>query len=417
MRTFGHANWARFTVVGLFGVLGLMGSAWGLAGRLSGARSDAEAPSWPPAARPVELMARRAADWLAARNRPEGVFSVGFNPALNSACEDEHFLLQVRAAWALARSARVFRQSAYDAKAKQTVLVLLGQTRMDPAQPDARITQLPAASVNRLAAAAGLVLAIHALPEPSTELLTAAEQLAAGLRHAQLDTGLFRVEEAGLLVPPGHTSARLEVQRTQGWIIQALVTSYGQAPAPWKLEAAQRALLACRSQWQGQRQMELACSVIPGAVEAYLRTKDRTLAETAFEMAEWLTTLQYPPDPRAVHWQGGFMSWQEGQPSRTLPTLRSASALAALADACRAAREAGQVQTYERCRAALERGMVFLASLQYAPANCGHFAESYRPLVVGAFRSAPDDGKIRLSEHAEAVEACLRFLELWTPTR
>lgn len=417
MRTTGNATWAWFLLVGLFGVLGLIGSAWGRAGHLSGAITDAETPSWPPAARAVELMARRAADWLAAMNRPEGVFNVGLNPGLNTASEDDHYLLQVRAAWALGRSARVFRQSTYDAKAKQTLLVLLAQTRMDPAQPDVRITQLPAASVNRLAAAAGLVLAIHSLPEPSTELLTAAEQLAAGLRQAQLETGLFRVDEAGLLVPPGQTSARAEAQRTQGMIVQALVASYGQAPAPWKLEAARRAILASRSQWQGQRQVEWACSVIPGAGEAYLRTKDRMLAETAFEMAEWLTTLQYPPDPRAVHWQGGFMSWQDGQPSRTLPTLRSASALAALADACRAAREAGQVQTYERCRAALERGMVFLASLQYTPANCGHFAESFRPLVVGAFRSAPDDGRIRLAEHAEAVEACLRYLELWTSSR
>lgn len=379
--------------------------------------SEGEAPSWPPAARPIELMARRGAEWLAVMNRPEGVFNIGFNPALNSPAEEDHYLLQVKAAWALARSAQVFRSAPHNAKAKQALLVLLAQTRLDPSQPGVRLTQMPAAGVNRAAAAAWLVLAIHALPDATPDLLTQAEQLTAYFRTVQQDNGLFRMDQDGFPLALGRTTARQELTRTQGVIIQALIASHAQAPAPWKLESARRAIHACRSTFQGNRQMEITYGVIAGASEAYLRTKEPFFAEVALEMSDWLTTLQYPSDPRAVHLQGGFMQWQDGQSVRTPPTLCSAAAIAALADACRVARQAGQVQAFDRARQALDRGMVFLASLQYTSANTAHFAEPFRAQVVGAFRAGSDDGRILFAEHAEAVEACLRYLEASIPPR
>jgi hypothetical protein len=360
-------------------------------------------------------MARRGAQWLAMMNRPEGVFNVGFHPALNAAAEDDHYLHQATAAWALARSARVLRLAPHNAKAKQALLVLLAQTRLDPSQPGVRLTQMPSAGVNRAAAAAWLVLAIHALPDPTPDLLTQADQLTAYFRTVQQESGHFQVDLEGFPTPLGRTTSRQQQIRTQGTIIQALLASHAQAPAPWKLESARRAITACRSKFQGQRHAEITYGVIAGAGEAYLRTKEPFFAEVALEMSEWLTTLQYPADPRALPLQGGFMSWQDGQPVRTPPTLTSAAAIAALADACRVARLSGQVQAYDRARQALDRGMLFLASLQYTAANTAHFVEPFRAQMVGAFRAGPDDSRILLAEHAEAVEACLRYLEAVTP--
>ncbi|HMP58055.1 MAG TPA: hypothetical protein PKD86_01770, partial [Gemmatales bacterium] len=318
--------------------------------------------SLPPAVRPVYVMGRRGAEWLAAMNRTDGLFEQGFNPAFNLPCEEEHYLTQVAATAALAQSARTFQAPAHAARAKQALLVLLAQTRVEEREPRVRLTQFPSASVNRAAAAAGLVLAIHAVPDPTPDLLEAAEQLAGYLRTLQTDEGHFRVEMEGLGPAAARTSVESESARVQGQIVQALAVSYGQAPAPWKLEAVRRAVVAQRSMWQGRRQMEVTYGMIAGCTELYERTKEAPFADCVFEMADWLASLQYGVEPNAIHFQGGFMSWTGGQPARTPPTLRSAAAIAALADACRTARLAGNVAAHDRARQACDRGIQFLAA-------------------------------------------------------
>ena len=72
------------------------------------------------------------------------------------------------------------------------------------------------------------------------------------------------------------------------------------------------------------------------------------------------------------------------------PDIGSAGALVSLAEACRVAKAAGDVQHYQRYRQALESGLQFLTTLQYTEANTQHFADWYRPALVGAFHaSAP----------------------------
>jgi hypothetical protein len=75
------------------------------------------------------------------------------------------------------------------------------------------------------------------------------------------------------------------------------------------------------------------------------------------------------------------------------------------------ARQAGDIQRHPRYRQALERGLQFLQTLQYTEANCQHFAEWYRPEVVGGFYASHQDGTLRIDYTQHAVCALVGYLE------
>src|SRR5207245_10587279 len=76
------------------------------------------------------------------------------------------------------------------------VLQLLLETAVDPQAPEVRRPTLPAALVNRLAAAGLLAIAIYDLPQPAKELLDQADQLCNFIRRAQQPDGSLKWNEA-----------------------------------------------------------------------------------------------------------------------------------------------------------------------------------------------------------------------------
>jgi len=81
------------------------------------------------------------------------------------------------------------------------------------------------------------------------------------------------------------------------------------------------------------------------------------------------------------------------------------------AEACRTAREMGDVARHGRYRDALERCLQFLATLQYTEGNTQHFADWYRPRLVGAFHATHQDGNLRIDYTQHAVGALVLYLE------
>ena len=65
--------------------------------------------------------------------------------------------------------------------------------------------------------------------------------------------------------------------------------------------------------------------------------------------------------------------------------MSSAALAEALAESCRLARSSGDLAHYKRHREALEQCLQFISRLQYTEANTQHFADWYRPALVGAF--------------------------------
>jgi hypothetical protein len=104
------------------------------------------------------------------------------------------------------------------------------------------------------------------------------------------------------------------------------------------------------------------------------------------------------------------MAWADGKPVAAPPQISSAVYAEGLAEACRVARQAGDVKHFQRYRETLERCLQFLATLQYTEANTRHFADWYKPTLLGAFYASQQDGNLRIDYTQHAVCAMAQYL-------
>jgi hypothetical protein len=359
-----------------------------------------------PQQRHFYLSGQRGLEWLQRANRPDGRFVHGFVPALRLPMEGDNYLRQAGAAWALARAAKFYGDERSAALAKQALLTLLLDTSVDP--KEALVRNVPLPQVNPLAAAGTLLAAIHELPAPAADLLDQGDQLANLLRkHLQADGSLNvsqTSEEAG-------ASGVEAVRHYTGPALYGIIHSHHLRPAAWKLEALGKARTYYHVHWKQDKNLPMLAWHTAAYAEAYLLTKEAGFVETVFEMNDWLCGLQYQQvDAARAAWFGGFAPWGEGKTVPLAPDIGSAGAVVSLAEACRLARAAGDVQHYQRYRQALENGLQFLTTLQYTEANTQHFADWYRANLIGAFHASGQDGNVRLDYVAQALSALVQYL-------
>jgi hypothetical protein len=360
--------------------------------------------------RQMYLSAQRGADWLQRANRPDGRFVYGYVPALRTPLEGDHYLRQAGAAFALARAARFFGEERSAAVARQAVLTLLLETATDDAKnPQVRTTTLPSTLVNRLAAAGMLILAINELPSPGSDLLDQSDQLCNYVRLQQRADGALSYREN----PADSAGEDPEgINYYPGEALYGLMRSQQHRPAPWKLDVVRKALAFYQPWWRGHKNMAFVPWQTAAYTEAFAMTKERPFADFVNEMNDWLAGLQYQQlDPRRPFWVGGFMAWADGKAQALPPQVGSAAYAEGLAQACRVARVAGDVPRYQRYRDGLERCLQFLTTLQYTEANAQHFADWYRPALLGAFHASHQDGDLRIDYTQHAVSALVSYLE------
>jgi hypothetical protein len=350
--------------------------------------------------------ARRGAVWLARMNDVKGHFVHGWVPALNLPLEGDHALRQAGAAFALARAARYFQEDRQTARATQAILALLADTT-ESADKKERHPVLPSA-VHRVSAASLLILAINELPSPGKDLLDESEQLCEYLHCQQQSDGSLRVNE------PAGGSAPEDGEWTSQYVgqaLQALMSSQEHRPAGWKTELVRRALPLSMKWWREHKDRNFVCSHAAACTEAFLRTKEKVFAEAVFEMNDWLCGLQHDRlDERRPQWLGGFQNTIDGKLVSNAPDVSSALCTEALAEACRVTRQLGDVTRNDRYMAALERGLQFLSTLQYTEADTQHFADWYRPHLVGGFHAGHKDGTLRIDYTQHAVCALVQYL-------
>jgi hypothetical protein len=352
----------------------------------------------------VLFSAQRGADWLFRMHGVKGRFLPGYIPALKQPLEGDSYQRQAAAAAALARAARFCGEERYAARATQAVLALLEDTAPDPDDSLSRCTTLPPAVVNRLGAAGQLALAIHELPSPQKDLLDRAEELARYLSRQANPDGTLRYQDA--------KAPDDGVNHYPGVALLALARSHRARPAPWKIDAVRKAAPAYRAWWKAHRSLDFVPAQTAACAEAYLATRDKALADFVFEMNDWVCTLQYTRiDPRRMNWFGGFMTADEGGPVEAEPNAGCAALAEGLAEACRVAREVGDVERHQRYSEAAERCLQFLTTLQYTEAGTQHFASWYRERLVGGFHASHQDGNLRLDHTQHAVAALLGYLE------
>jgi len=196
-----------------------------------------------------------------------------------------------------------------------------------------------------------------------------------------------------------------------GEVLFALMCGQQHRPEPWKVDIVRQALPVYQARWRANKSLGALSKHTAAYAEAYLVTKESVFADFVFEMNDWLLTLQFEqPDSQHPQWLGGFMTWTDGKSVPTAPHVEAAAFACSLIDAARVAREVGDVPRWERYKAGVERSLRFLMNLQYAEANTQHFAEWFRPVIVGAFHASPSDGNIRLDHTAQAVSAMVAYL-------
>jgi hypothetical protein len=353
----------------------------------------------------MAISAHRGGDWLRRCNRADGRFQNGYVPDLKVPLDGDHYLRQIGAAYALAKVARFVHDDRLTAIARQSLLTLLLETAPESQVVQVRHTTLPSLVVNRLAAAGLLVLAIHELPAPGDDLLEQAEQLCAFIRTQQGADGSFTLTDGG---GEGDPDA---INSYPGAALAGLLASQATRPADWKLEVARKALPYYREWWRSHKNMPFVHWQSTAWTQAYLLTKEGAYAEFVNEMNEWLCNLQYVQlDPRHPLWAGGFMDYSDGRPIPVAPHAGSAMYSESLAQACRLARQAGDARQYQRYREALESSLQFLTTLQYTDANTQHFADWYRPTLVGGVHASHQDGVLRLDYTQHAVCALVDYL-------
>ena len=271
-----------------------------------------------------------------------------------------------------------------------------------------RCTSLPSPLVNRLGAAGLLVLAINELPDPQADLLESSEQLCNYIRRQARPDGSLACLDAADGKPSADPAEA--VNAYPGVALYALMRSQKRRPAAWKTEVVRKAVGYYRPWWQAHKNMEFVPWQTAACAEAYLLTRDQTFADFTFEMNDWLCGLQYGLDPQHEMWMGGFKSWSDGRAAETPPTITTAFYAEGLADACRAAHQAGDLDRYQRYQGDLVMALQFTTRLQYTEAD-NQFADWYRPRLVGGFHASARDGVLRIDYSQHALSALLQYLD------
>ncbi len=352
------------------------------------------------------LSCQRGADWLQRVNRPDGRFIFGYLPALRAPMEGDQFLHQAQAALALARTGRSFRDDKAMAIAKQALLTLLLETAVDPKADDVRFTNAPSALVNRLASAGLLILAIQELPAADKDLLAQAAQLGNFIKRQQRGDGALSYAD-----PDGTKPGPDDAVLFSGPALAALMRGDLGAPAAWKLEIVRKAHAFYAKAWSRNKSFAMVRWHTLAYTDAFRATKQQTFADSVFAMNDWLCDRQHQDlDPRNPLRLGGFKGLIDGNDRAEPPEVSAAAYLESLVEACRTARLAGDVRRWQRYRQAAERTVQFLTTLQYTDASTQHFAEWYRPVLVGGFHRSHQDGDLRLDFTAEAVAALASYV-------
>jgi hypothetical protein len=196
-----------------------------------------------------------------------------------------------------------------------------------------------------------------------------------------------------------------------GLALYGLARSQHRRTVDWKTDCLRKARAYYQAAWRAAKQPAMVPTHTAAYAEAFLLSKEQPFADFVLEMNDWLCTLQYEQlDPRQALWHGGFMGWVDGKAALLAPDVASAAYAESLAEACRVARELADIERHPRYTQALESCLQFLMTLQYTEASSQHFAEWYRPEILGGFYASHQDGTLRLDYTQHAVCALVQYL-------
>lgn len=234
--------------------------------------------------------------------------------------------------------------------------------------------------LDRQLSAGFLLLAIHELANPKADLLDAGEQLANFLRSTLSDTTAIDKETA---------VEELDGKGCESAVaIAAILKSTQLRPAPGKL-------MSLKSHHRPMERLEEPKETAPypwrilALHEAFKTSSEKPYAELAFELTDKLATMQYDQiDPRKPAWYGG-MKTLSAQGVELMPGVMSCVLAESFAVACLTAQLSADSARHDKYMQRLAQALQFSQTIQYTESNAIHFAEWFRPRVLGGFTIPP----------------------------
>lgn len=350
------------------------------------------------------------AGWMTRMSQPHGRFLFGYNPSLRQPLAGDHDLKQARAALSLALAAKFSGDEQQAVKASQAVLSLLAATRVDPVDANCRVPVHASLTCNRVGFAATLALAVYELPGADAKRVAEAEQLCEFLRKQCKPDGSVHytdgaTEDSAKTDPDG-------VNEYPGLALQAIMAGNRVKPAAWKTEVVKKGVEHYRAVFRSKPHPLMAATMTPACVELFAQAKLPDAAAAAYEMTDWLCSLQIPGnDARTPQWAGGFRAVIDGRQADVPPGVETGLYLQGLAYACQLTRLTPDLDRHAKYKGAAADAVQFLTGMQYLEANTRHFETSFRAnMLIGAFHLSPADGNLRIDATANAVTGMVRFL-------
>lgn len=344
---------------------------------------------------------KSGADWLFRVNTVKGRFLNGICPSLKTEMENENFLHQAGAAYALAKAAKTYNEERFAVRSSQALLLLLEDTITDSKDATLRYTVLPNQILDRQASAGLMLLAIHELPNPQADLLDTGEQLANYLRtQLQATNPIDREPAIEEMDSRGSESAIA---------ICALLKSNHLRPASWKPELAFKAINSRWNAWKNQKEFSPTPWRLEALKLAYQVSHEKAYAALCFELADKMAAMQYDRiDPRRPAWFGG-LKLDSIAGMETAPGVMTTYFAQGLVSGLQCAQAAADQARAERYQSKLEQALQYSQTLQFTEANTLHFSDWFRSRLLGGFHHSSRDGDLRLDYTYHGVVACCGY--------
>lgn len=352
---------------------------------------------------------RAAADWLARRQNSSGEFDYGLSPCVNRPLQEQNWLRQAGATYAVACVALL--DNKYAAVADRALDALLAQTTADRGMSPRRFPKTPG-EINPLGfVALTLLAAVERFDaSQSSALGKHIEELARFLRARQLEDGSL---DFGNSIEPDGVAAAAGIDYFPGEALFAVARLHRSLPADWHLSWLAKARPFYAAYFADTGSLAFAPWQIQAYAAAFEQTKDHADYEFVARMAERLLDCQYGLRRRPVEteWLGGFGGTDGGHFAAWPPGIATACYAEGLAAAARAAKLAGDKARAETFRAAAAAACMFVRGLMFDATTTRHFEPSFRPQLIGAFHAGPSDGTVRIDFNQHAICAMLALEE------
>ena len=330
-----------------------------------------------------------AVKWILANCEPNGFIISSYVPALNRVHgSDADYTLQPLCLWVLYAAAEVPGAQAAAMKLREKLLREL--------KPVAGVKGAMAPSYKEKVDTLDAAMLLLALLEARQVERTGFEKEISGLKtfllEAFLPTGSFApiwpYEETG--------GAEMQEGQTQGFGLYCLARL-------WAADRSQKilanALDLAREFWSRVYRRAPSRTAGPWLLAAFatvaLEGSDKRYDKIAYEIADYIQYRQVDSEKAELaEYRGGFPLRSAAGRILSPPTIEAARNAFGLACAWRLAKARGDKPRANRYLRSLLLAHAFIRSLQYNETDASHFRADVRPRLVGAFRVAPEDGRI-----------------------